>query len=60
MEWWIKEEIEKYKDKKVRYNNSIYTVKEVFWQNSNEEFIYWIEDANRVLVKVFEKDIKLI
>jgi hypothetical protein len=60
MEWWVVNEIEKYKDKQVKYNNSVWTVKEVFWREKDEEFIYWIENSKGVLNKVFEKNIELI
>jgi hypothetical protein len=60
MEWWIKEEIDKYKNKKVEYNGYSHIVKEVFWKESEEEFIYWIEDSKRNLHKVFENNIKLV
>ncbi|PLS18972.1 hypothetical protein CVD28_00800 [Bacillus sp. M6-12] len=60
MHWWIKEEINKYKNKKVKYNRSIWTVKEVFWNEKEEEFVYWIENSKGKLEKVFEKNIELI
>lgn len=60
VELWIKEEIEKYKDKEVYYNNSIWIVKEVFWKESDEEFVYYLENKNGKLAKVFEHNIELV
>ena len=60
LEWWIKEEVEKYKGKKVRYNKTLWTVVEVFWNKREEEFVYWIENNKKELNKVFEKNIELV
>ena len=62
IEWWIKEEVDKYKNKQVKLNDSnlIWTVVEVFWIESEEVFIYWVEDSKRNLQKAFEHNIELI
>lgn len=60
MEWWIKEEIQKYKGKNVIYNKSLWIVKEVFWKESDEEFVYYLENKNGNSAKVFEHNITLV
>lgn len=60
MEWWVIDETEKYKSKQVKYNNSVWTVTEVFWRKETEEFVYYIEDSNGRLEKVYENNIELV
>lgn len=60
MEWWVLEEIEKYKGKQVLFNNKEYIVREVIWDESSEEFVYFIEGNRNQYYKVFEHNIKLI
>jgi hypothetical protein len=60
MEWWIKEEKEKYENKVVRYENTLWTVKRVSWRNSEEIFEYYLENNNKNSALVFENNIKLI
>ncbi len=55
-----KMKLKKYKNKKVKYQGKTYIVKEVFWIESDKEFVYWIEDSKKNLVKTFENHIKLI
>lgn len=57
---WIEAEMQTYKNKKVKYQNNTYIVKEVFWSESTEKFTFYIEDDNRNLCKVYEKEIELI
>lgn len=60
MTWWIDEEIEKYAGKEVIYQEKVCIVKEVFWMEQDEEFVYYIEDEEKKLYKVFENQITLV
>lgn len=60
MEWWIKEEKEKFENKMVKYNDSLWTVKRVSWRNSEEVFEYYLENHQGKSALVFEKNIELV
>jgi hypothetical protein len=60
MEWWIKEEKEKFENKVVKYNNALWTVKRVSWRNSEEMFEYYLEDNSKNSALVFEKNIEFV
>lgn len=57
---WKTEEINKYKNKKVSFQNMICKVKEVFWLENEERFTFYIEDENKKPYKVYESDIFLL
>lgn len=57
---WVKEVINKYTNTRVKYNNSLWTIKKVVWDESKDELFYWIEDSNQYLKKVNERNIEYI
>lgn len=56
---WKKAEIEKFKNKKIRYQQKTCQVSEVFWLENEEKFVFYLEDETNQLYKAYENEFEL-